>query len=56
MFRRAPFIWTAKQPIDPLGYWNQFFGGVARRDDGDESLVSLPPRLHAAGARPTRRR
>jgi len=34
MFRRAPFIWTSKQPIDPLGYWNQFFGGVRRRDDG----------------------
>jgi len=34
MFRPAPFIWTAKQPIDHLGYWNQFFGGVGRRDDG----------------------
>jgi hypothetical protein len=34
MFRRAPFIWTARQPIDPLGYWNQFLGGVRRRDDG----------------------
>jgi hypothetical protein len=34
MHRRAPFIWTSTQPIDPLGYWNQFFGGVVRRDDG----------------------
>jgi alpha-L-rhamnosidase len=34
MHRPAPFIWTAKQRIDPLGYWNQFFGGVTRRDDG----------------------
>ena len=34
MYRRAPFIWTARQPIDPLGYWNQFFGGVRRREDG----------------------
>lgn len=34
MYRRAPFIWTARQPIDHLGYWNQFYGGVQRRDDG----------------------
>ena len=34
MYRRAPFIWTARQPIDHLGYWNQFYGGVHRRDDG----------------------
>lgn len=50
MFRRAPFIWTAAQPIDHLGYWNQFFGGVARRDDGANRwflfrrVFSLPAR------------
>jgi hypothetical protein len=33
MFRRAPFIWTARQPIDPFAYWKQFLGGVERRDD-----------------------
>ena len=34
MYRRAPFIWTARQPIDAFGYWNQFLAGVQRRDDG----------------------
>ena len=54
MFRRAPFIWTARQPIDPLGYWNQFFGGVARRDDGVNRwflfrrAFSLPARADTA--------
>ena len=54
MFRRAPFIWTAKQPIDPLGYWNQFFGGTARRDDGANRwflfrrTFSLPARAETA--------
>jgi hypothetical protein len=54
MYRRAPFIWTSKQPIDPLGYWNQFFGGVARRDDGVNRwflfrrAFSLPDRADAA--------
>ncbi len=54
MFRRAPFIWTAKQPIDPLGYWNQFFGGAKRRDDGVNRwflfrrAFSLPARADTA--------
>jgi len=54
MFRRAPFIWTAKQAIDPLGYWNQFFGGVRRRDDGVNRwflfrrVFSLPARADCA--------
>jgi alpha-L-rhamnosidase len=54
MFRRAPFIWTSRQPIDPLGYWNQFFGGVTRRDDGVNRwflfrrVFSLPARADQA--------
>ncbi len=34
MYRRAPFIWTAKQEIDPLALWRILFGGAQRRDDG----------------------
>jgi hypothetical protein len=54
MFRRAPFIWTAQQPIEPFGYWNQFLGGVRRRDDGANRwflfrrVFSLPARAEHA--------
>lgn len=34
MYRRAPFIWTSKQPIDWGGLLQLFRGGPARRDDG----------------------
>jgi hypothetical protein len=34
MYRRAPFIWTSKQEIEPLASWRVFFGGPPRRDDG----------------------
>ena len=34
MYRRAPFIWTAKQPIDAAGAFRVFFETPARRDDG----------------------
>src|SRR5678815_6132861 len=34
MFRRAPFIWTSRQPIDWGGLLQLFRGGPARRDDG----------------------
>src|SRR5207245_1345047 len=30
----APFIWTAKQAIDPGGLFRTFLGGPLRRDDG----------------------
>jgi len=34
MPRRAPFIWTAKQPIDAGAAYRTFFTEVPRRDDG----------------------
>jgi hypothetical protein len=34
MFRRAKFIWTAQQPIDPGAGFRAFFETPARRDDG----------------------
>ncbi len=34
MYRRAPFIWTSKQEIDPLALWRVFFGGPTRREEG----------------------
>ncbi len=34
MYRRAPFIWTAKQPIDAAGAFRVFFETPVRRDDG----------------------
>lgn len=34
MYRRAPFIWTAKQPIDAAGAFRVFFEAPARRNDG----------------------
>lgn len=34
MYRRAAFIWTARQEIDPLALWRIFFGGEQRRQDG----------------------
>jgi len=34
MYRRAPFIWTAKQEIDAGGLWRVFLGGPERREDG----------------------
>jgi alpha-L-rhamnosidase len=55
MFRRAPFIWTARQPIDPFAYWKQFLGSVERRDDGVNRwflfrrVFSLPARADHAG-------
>ncbi|HVN85724.1 MAG TPA: family 78 glycoside hydrolase catalytic domain [Candidatus Binatia bacterium] len=33
MYRRAPFIWTSKQPIDAFGLWRVFFGGPLRREN-----------------------
>src|SRR5512135_2350884 len=34
MYRRAPFIWTAKQSIDVGGLFRAFLLGTLRRDDG----------------------
>ena len=34
MFRRAPFIWTARQEIDAGGLFRLLLGGPSRRDDG----------------------
>ena len=34
MFRRAKFIWTAQQPIDPSAGFRAFFETPVRRDDG----------------------
>jgi alpha-L-rhamnosidase len=34
MHRRAPFIWSAKQQIDPGGLFRAFLGGDLHRDDG----------------------
>lgn len=34
MYRRAPFIWTAQQPIDAAAAFRVFFEAPARRDDG----------------------
>jgi hypothetical protein len=54
MHRRAPFIWIATQPIDPIGYWKQFLSGVHRRDDGSNRWLlfrrtfSLPAAPRAA--------
>ena len=33
MYRSAPFIWTAKQAIDPGGLFRAFLGGPLRRDE-----------------------
>src|ERR1043166_2918588 len=34
MYRPAPFIWTAKQEIDPGGLFRAFLAGRMRREDG----------------------
>ena len=34
MYRRAPFIWTAKQSVDVGGLFRAFLLGTLRRDDG----------------------
>jgi alpha-L-rhamnosidase len=34
MYRVAPFIWTAKQEIDPGGLFRAFLAGRMRREDG----------------------
>ena len=63
MYRRAPFIWTAKQPIDAAGAFRVFFetAGAARRRDrtaGSSSAGALtfPVRADAARAHRYRRR
>lgn len=33
MYRRAPFIWSEKQPIDPTGQLRLLFGGKKTRDE-----------------------
>ena len=54
MYRRAPFIWTAKQPIDArraVPRLPRRRAAAPRRRA--QSLVPLSPRLSAAGARRT---
>jgi hypothetical protein len=54
MYRRAPFIWTAKQPIDMMAGMRVFLDGTRRRDDGRNRWfffrrrVALPGRADSA--------
>ncbi|HVO24034.1 MAG TPA: alpha-L-rhamnosidase C-terminal domain-containing protein [Candidatus Margulisiibacteriota bacterium] len=49
MYRRAPFIWTAKQPIDAAGAFRAFFEAPARRDDGKNRWFLFRRRFELPG-------
>ena len=49
MYRRAPFIWTAKQPIDAAGAFRVFFETPARRDDGKNRWFLFRRRFDVPG-------
>jgi hypothetical protein len=49
MYRRAPFIWTAKQPIDAAGAFRVFFETPARRDDGTNRWFLFRRRFQLPG-------
>jgi alpha-L-rhamnosidase len=49
MYRRAPFIWTAKQPVDAAGAFRAFFETPARRDDGKNRWFLFRRRFELPG-------
>jgi alpha-L-rhamnosidase len=51
LYRRAPFIWTARQETDALALWRVFFGGAKRRDEGTNRWFLFRRRFELA-ARP----
>ncbi len=50
MYRRAPFIWTTKQPIDAVAGFRVFFETPRRRDDGKNRWFLFRRRFELPGA------
>lgn len=49
MYRRAPFIWSAKQLVEPFAIWTVFFGGAKRREEGTNRWFLFRRRFTLAG-------